>query len=222
MDLMSKQATRQQTKQNRQTKQSQQIKQNRLRAARRRRIITLSIVAALVIVIAASVYLIFLANRGQTATTQNTNAPSTAPGAPVDGIACDQQEQTIVHYHAHVSIYINGSPVAISQGVGIATNSSCFYWMHTHDTSGVVHIEAPNQQPYTLGNFFHIWSQQFPQLQYPLQLDNANGWKVYVDGKPYNGDFHTIVLKSHMLVTLAYNSPKAQPDTIFNWGDLTQ
>ena len=158
---MSRQITRQQTKQDRRRERREEQRrreEERLRAARTRRIITLSVVAALVIAIVASAYLIFIANRGQTAANPNTNAPGTGPNAPVDGIACDQQEQTIVHYHAHVSIYIDGSPVQIPQGVGIATDNTCFYWLHTHNTSGVIHIEAPNQQPYTLGNFFHILS----------------------------------------------------------------
>src|SRR6266851_2986382 len=33
-------------------------------------------------------------------------------------------------------------------------------------------------------------------------------------------DYHNIVMKSHLLITLAYNSPGITPDTIFNWGTL--
>ena len=90
--------------------------------------------------------------------------------------------------------------------------------MHTHDTTGVLHIEAPQGREFTLGNFFHIWGGQFPQLKYPLELEQSgSSWQVYVDGKPYTGDFHNLVLKSHMVITLAYQSPNIQPDTTYDW-----
>jgi hypothetical protein len=108
----------------------------------------------------------------------------------------------------------------IPQNLGIASDQSCLYWLHTHDTSGVIHVEAPNQQVFTLGTFFKEWSEVFPQLQYPVQLSSNDGWKVYVNGKPYTGDFHKIELSAHTLITMAYQSPNAVPDTVYNWGDL--
>ena len=104
--------------------------------------------------------------------------------------------------------------------LGIASDQSCLYWLHTHDTSGVIHVEAPNQQVFTLGTFFKEWSQVFPQQQYPVQLSSSDGWKVYVNGKPYTGDFHKIELSAHTLITMAYQSPNVVPDTVYNWGDL--
>jgi hypothetical protein len=121
-------------------------------------------IAALLIAVTAGTYFTLAANRGA------------QPGATVDGISCDQLEHSTVHYHAHVSIYINGAAVQVPQYVGISTEASCFYWMHTHTSDGIIHIEAPTQQPYTLGNFFHIWSEQFSQLGYPLQLGDSRGW----------------------------------------------
>jgi hypothetical protein len=215
---MGKQITHQQTKQDqrRERREEQQRReQQRLRVAKTRRIVIIGAVAALVIAITAVVYFIFAINLGQ----------NTRPGAPVDGISCDQLEHSTVHYHAHVSIYINGTAVQIPANVGISTISTeatCFYWMHTHTDDGIIHIEAPSQQPYTLGNFFHIWSEQFPQLGYLLQLGDSHGWTAYVNGQPYKGDFRSIPLQSHMLVTLVYNSPNAKPDIVYNWGHLTK
>jgi hypothetical protein len=131
-------------------------------------------------------------------------------------VYCDKQEQTTVHYHAHVTIYINGQQTKIPQGVGIASDNSCLYWLHTHDTQGIIHIESPADHTFTMGNFLNEWGTQFSQLGYPSQFD-LSGWTVYVDGQPYTGDLHKIVLKSHQLVTLAYNSPGIKPDTTYNW-----
>ncbi|GCE07108.1 hypothetical protein [Dictyobacter aurantiacus] len=202
-----------------QRREAERLRQ--LKARRRNKmIITGSIVLVAVIVGA----FIWFANHplggsanNSSSSSQTSSSSSSAPYAPLNGISCDTQEQLAYHIHAHLSIYIDGKPVAVPQGIGIASDQSCIYWLHSHDTSGVIHIESPTQKNYTLGQFTQLWSQRFSNLQYPYQLDKGDGWQVYVDGKPYSGDFHNVVLKAHTLVTLAYNSPNAKPDTTYNW-----
>ncbi len=103
---------------------------------------------------------------------------------------------------------------------GIAPDRSCFYWLHTHAKDGIIHIEAPSGRSFTFGNFLDIWAERFPQLGYPSELDQTEGWQVYINGKPFTGDFHTIPLKAHTLITLAFNSPRVRPDTSYNWNGL--
>src|SRR5690349_18438384 len=76
-------------------------------------------------------------------------------GQPVANIRCDSSEQLAVHYHAHVTILYKGAPVQIPAQTGIT--GSCFYWMHTHTTTGIIHIEAPKDAAsrwFTLADFF--------------------------------------------------------------------
>ena len=136
----------------------------------------------------------------------------------VDNTQCNVNEQLAFHIHVHLSTYINGQNVPLPALIGIT--NTCYYWLHTHDTSGIIHIESPVQDKFTLGTFFRLWREQFSQLQYQNQLSSTEGWQVYVDGKPYSGDFNQIELKAHQLITLAYNSPDIKPDTIYNWGQL--
>ena len=209
-------------------RQEEQLRrqQQQQRAARRKVLLIGTLIIAAVII--AAFVAIPLIN-GHLHPSQNSAAQSQPQPTesifnpaypPVDSIFCDQLEQTAVHYHALVYIYINGQQVQIPQGVGIASDGSCYYWMHTHDNTGVVHMEAPSGRDFTLGNFLNIWSTKFAQLGYRNELSSADGWTVYIGSQKYNGDFHNIVLKSHMVVTLAYNSPGVKPNTIFNWGTL--
>jgi hypothetical protein len=93
-----------------------------------------------------------------------------AQGGPVDGVQCNAGEQTAYHIHAHLAVFVGGQQRTIPEGVGITppqqvmqtssgpfvTGGSCFYWLHTHDRTGVIHIESPTQSTYTLGQFFAI------------------------------------------------------------------
>ncbi len=214
-DAQSRQASRQSERLSSRQQQKQEQLRKQERAARNRGIIIGGIIAAVAIVIVAIGYFVYMNNNAQSSSTTETVVDSSYP--PVDGVYCDTLEQTTYHYHALLAMYINGKAVPLASQIGIA--SDCYYWLHTHDTSGVIHIESPNSHTYTLGNFLDEWSQRFSSLGYPTQLNSAN-WQVWVNGKVYNGDLHNIVLKAHEIITLAYNSPGVKPVTSYNWNGL--
>lgn len=147
------------------------------------------------------------------------HAPGPFTSTPVDQIPCDQGEQLAFHIHAHLSIFLDGQAVTIPAAVGIAP-SGCLYWLHTHISDGIIHIEAPDPRSFVLGNFLDIWKQQFAQLNYPKAFGLTAGWRAFVNGKLVTGNFRTISLKAHALITLAYHSPDVRPDTLYNWGNL--
>ncbi|MGH2506674.1 MAG: hypothetical protein ACRDHZ_04550 [Ktedonobacteraceae bacterium] len=182
----------------------------RERAARLKKFTGPSLWVLLALVVVGLITFLSVTNRGI--------ANSAYP--PVNNISCDQGEHSDFHIHAHLTMYINGKQTTLPAGVGIAPDGSCLYWLHTHNTDGVIHIEAPKGASFTLNNFLEIWSGHFQSLGFPNQLNTKTGWQVYVDGKPFAGDFHTIPLQAHMLITLAYHSPGIHPDTFYNWNGL--
>ncbi len=208
-------------------------RQSRFLAQRRAKRIrnTIITVAALVVILGVSLggYLYY--------NTQHANAHAVAQAPftepifntdfpPVDNIYCDQLEGQTEHIHAHISIYIDGQPAPLPANIGIPTNTNaqsgqsstaCFYWLHVHDTSGVIHIEAPSAEPFTLGQFVDEWDQQFQSLGFPTQLLLPNGWTIWVNGKAYHGSLNSVPLGAHNLITVAYNSPNVKPDTTFVW-----
>ncbi|MGB8346065.1 MAG: hypothetical protein WCD86_14355 [Ktedonobacteraceae bacterium] len=208
----NKQAARRATMQA--AKQQQRLEEQKIE--KRTRLITLfSIIGAIVVVVAVIAGVIYYnQNSTQTGTIANPSYP------PVDGVYCDASEQLAYHIHVHASIYINGKQSLIPQDTGIAPDGSCYYWLHTHDTSGVIHIESPTQHIYTFGNFLDEWSAHFSSLGYPAELDFTTGWQVWVNGKPYTGSFRNIPLNAHSLITMAYDSPGVKPDTTYAWNGL--
>jgi hypothetical protein len=197
----------------------QQKMQNRVAAQKTvtqsRRMTTILVAAAVVVAIGLVAY--FFINGQTSSSTQTIVDPNFQP---VDGVYCDAGEQLSYHIHVLLTIYINGQQVSVPQGVGIAPGSSpsCYYWLHTHDTSGVVHIESPTTKIYSLQNFIDIWqSFEVQQISFPTQLASSNGWTVYVNGKVVTGGFKNVGMNPHDLITIMYNSPNAKPVTTYSW-----
>src|SRR5947209_17889173 len=90
---------------------------------------------------------------------------------PINGVSCDSMEQSNYHIHVHLSIYINGKNASMPKGIGIASDGSCFYWMHTHTGDGIIHIEAPAKvHNVALDDFLTIWHTGFAKLDFPSEL----------------------------------------------------
>ena len=168
--------------------------------------VVLTVVALVVIFVA-----LYLFSQQKSPGTSAASAGAAA-GQTVDGIQCQTSEQVAYHIHAHLAIFVDGQPQVVPYGVGIpdpqVDNSSgepfvgggsCFYWLHTHTTDGVIHIESPDKRTYTLGNFFHIWGQTLSSSQ----VGSHTGTVVaYVNGQRYTGDPSQIPLTAHAVIQL--------------------
>lgn len=85
---------------------------------------------------------------------------------PASKVPCEPTEVFVRHDHAHLTIVVRGAVRAVPAFIGITATSIC--WLHTHDTSGIIHIEAGDDRQLTLGDFFGVWGQ-------PLSRANLDG-----------------------------------------------
>jgi hypothetical protein len=142
--------------------------------------------------------------------------PSDArPFIAAAGLAVLKQEALAVHYHAHLDIIVNGSAVLVPAGVGfVITNglATGITVLHTHDTSGIIHIESPVDVPYTLGQFFTEWGVRLGhgELGGLIHTDRST-LRVYVNGHEFIGDPASIVLRAHQELALWYGRATATP-----------
>jgi hypothetical protein len=155
--------------------------------------------------------------------------PQGGNGQPVDGVQCLATEQLAYHIHAHLSLLVDGASVYIPAGIGITpprqvengfvVGGSCFYWLHTPDVTGVIHIESPTSQLYTLGQFFAIWGEPISTSQVAtFPVTDAEPLHVFVNGNPYSGDPAQIQLDAHTLVTLEVGTQVPPPPFTFPSG----
>src|SRR5947209_8837976 len=127
-----------------------------------------------------------------------------ATSRSIDGISCDFSEAGTYHVHAHLTILVNGRAVAgPPANTGIHIEHLCLYWLHTHDSTGIIHIEAPHPISPTLGNFFDIWGQPLSRQRVADHTVGAGRvLRVYVGPTPYSGNPRTIKLYEPTKVTL--------------------
>jgi len=142
------------------------------------------------------------------ATSPNSN--SVAP--TIDGIECNTMEQAVFHIHSHLEVYVDGEKVLVPANIGIVGSEKCLYWLHTHDSTGVIHIEAPLQRTFTLSNFFDIWAG----TKNGTDLPPDGNVTVYVNGDLYDSSYRDIALENHKDITVEFGQPLVKPK-IFAW-----
>jgi hypothetical protein len=149
---------------------------------------------------------------------------TSATGKRVDGIGCQTSEQTLFHIHAHLTIFVNGSPRQVPAAIGIPdaqaqstaqgpfiASGKCFYWLHTHAADGIVHIESPVHRTYTLGDFYDEWGQPLG----PGQVGPAQGHVTAIyNGQLYQGNPRDIPLNAHAQIQLEVGKPLIGPTSI--------
>ncbi len=152
--------------------------------------------------------------------------PDGGNGQPVDGVQCLSTEQLAYHIHAHLALLVDGASVYVPAGIGITpprqvengfvAGGKCFYWLHTHDVTGMIHIESPTSQLYTLGQFFAIWGQPLSTSQVAtFPVTDAKPLHAFVNGNPYSGDPAQIQLDAQTQVVLEIGKQVPPPPFTF-------
>jgi hypothetical protein len=147
-----------------------------------------------------------------------------AHGGSVDAISCLAGEQLLFHIHAHLTVFIDGLARQLPGGVGIVdpqaqatpdgpfvVGGGCFYWLHTHASDGIVHIESPVRRTYTLGDFFDVWGQPLG----PTRIGPYRGTVLAIyNGRRYLGDPRQIPLTRHAQIQLEIGRPLVAPESV--------
>jgi hypothetical protein len=137
-------------------------------------------------------------------------APADATAAARDaGLPMLSSEGMVEHIHVHLDVVVDGRPVAVPSNIGIDAARGAISPLHTHDDSGVIHIESPVKRQFSLGEFFSEW-------QVSLSADNIGGLRAvdgktvraYVNGQPRSGNPAAIMFAQHDEIALLYGPPQ--------------
>jgi hypothetical protein len=122
------------------------------------------------------------------------------------------------HIHAALRVYADGKQVPVPADIGIEPEATSLAPLHTHDASGVIHIESSEQYPFTLGHFFTIWGVKLTSTQLGgYQAAAGKQLTVYADGTPVANPAG-YVMKPHDDIVIGYGKPGSFPTNFqYQW-----
>ncbi|MEV0718399.1 hypothetical protein [Asanoa sp. NPDC050611] len=139
---------------------------------------------------------------------QDATARVTAAGLPMLG-----EEGNVEHIHAHLDVIADGQPVTVPAEIGIDEGTGQLSPLHTHDTTGVVHVESPVKAEFSLGQLFTEWDVSLSADHIgALTAGDGKTLQAYVNGKAVQGDPAAIVLHAHDEIALVYGTTAQQAD----------
>ncbi|MFL5799181.1 MAG: hypothetical protein ACJ77A_14775 [Actinomycetota bacterium] len=131
------------------------------------------------------------------------------------GLPALPSEVTDIHLHLHLDVFVDGKTVPVPDDIGRNQAAGYLTVIHTHDGSGLIHIESPAGHTYTLGQLFDVWGVRFT----PTCLGgDCNGGgrlvRVYADGTMIRQDPRLLVLGRHQEILVTYGTAAQVPDPV--------
>ena len=141
------------------------------------------------------------------------------------GLPAFKSEQLFFHVHAHLDVFVAGIGIGGDPNARVGTQNGqaaaglvggkcaqpCISPLHTHDESGVLHVENDKDRQINLGQLFTEWGVRFTTDCVGGYCAPDKPYKAYVNGQQFTGDPSTIVLKNLEEIALVIGTP---PSTI--------
>ena len=112
------------------------------------------------------------------------------------------------HIHPTLTIVIDGQNLPIPAGIGLGAKGNLP--IHTHDSSGFLHIESTATLPFRLRDFLTIWGQPFSKTNVlGHQADKTHKVTMTVDGRQSNA-FGSLLLQDRQDIVIRYTTTRHQ------------
>ena len=137
----------------------------------------------------------------------STNSAGLRARLKAIGFSALRGEGSAMHIHSHISISVNGKKVVIPANIGINQIAGFMATTHTHRDSGLIHVESPTVQEFTLGQFFDTWGVRFTSKCIGGYCATATSTlKVYANRKLFNGNPRLLPLKEREDIYITYGT----------------
>jgi len=210
------------------------LRESTKRAERRRKVFVRSLVVIVVLAVVAGIAgIVITATRPHVvalprpvAATGTSTPPWAVPANTSERIQAARLSTSAMtpggaHFHPHIDIRVDGKAVPVAANIGVETATGTMSELHTHDASGIVHIEsAAKDDRYVLGQLFTEWNVRLDRTHLGgLTADSARSLVAFVDGKRFNGDPARIELLAHRQIALLFGTrdQQANPPSTYNF-----
>lgn len=124
---------------------------------------------------------------------------------PASEINIRSHSNLAMHIHADLEIIIDNETIEIPPNIGIFPG--VMRPLHTHDSSGEIHIEGPYARSFTLGEFFDIWGRTFNEsciFDYCSQ-SGVGQMEMFVNGEK-SESYQNLILRDGQDILIEWHS----------------
>ena len=216
--MASREEQKKKAREEREAKERQEAESKRKRA----RLMRIGVGAA-VVVVAAIIAVVALSGGSSkkqkpalaAGDAQSTPGPwdsgSTGVEKRAAALGLPDPSDTVFHIHAQLSVYADGKKQKVPMNIGIDQGSQFLTSLHTHDDTGVIHMEAVQPFPFKLGQFFQVWNVPFTATQLgAYRAGKGLVLQTWVNGKQVK-DGVNYVMKPHDRIVVGFGKPGSFP-----------
>jgi hypothetical protein len=123
-------------------------------------------------------------------------------------------EGQALHIHQHIDIYIRGQHITVPAHIGIVISSAQVLYapIHTHDATGIIHVESTVRRDFSLGEFFDVWGVYLTQGCIGSYCGaGTERLQVFANGKVVTGDPRRLKLLEHEEIVVTFGTPDQIP-----------
>ncbi len=124
------------------------------------------------------------------------------------GLPHSDTEFLTVHYHVHLDVFVDGKSEPVAASIG-REDQDFFSPLHTHASSGLIHMEAAKDQRITLGMLFTEWGVRLTDDCVGGYCRPASQIKAYVNGNADDAPLADIAFVKGQEIALVIGSPPA-------------
>ena len=139
------------------------------------------------------------------ANTADVNERLNVLGLPAPGSA--------EHIHSLLEVYVHGQKMPLATNIGIP--GQVFSPLHTHDSSGIIHVESATRRSFDLGEFIGVWGVRLSDSCLGgYCVGGKDKLQAFVDGKRWTDRLQDIQLKDREVIVLAFGTKDELPKPI--------
>jgi hypothetical protein len=140
-----------------------------------------------------------------------------APYIAASGLPALPTELLTFHIHAHLDIFVNGAAVPVAAGIGIDFPRGQISPLHTHDTTGIIHVESAAPVVFTLGQFLTEWGVRHDADCIAAFCSPTVPIHAYVNGAEFSGNRDDVPINAFdEIATVIGSAPATVPDH-YDW-----
>jgi hypothetical protein len=118
------------------------------------------------------------------------------------------------HIHALLRIYVDGILSPVPTHIGIYEPQHIEASLHTHDKTGIIHMESTHPHRFTLGDFFAVWGVKLgPDRVGGLTGLGGDRLHFYLNGRPLR-DPAAYELRDEDTIVIGYGAPDSFPHRV--------